>query len=279
MKPTPALALVREAFEAAREKHFLLARLLYPSIFGVRWRAAILAFAYLKCLDDLVDEDDDATRAIAQVERQRSLLARWYAGERCECSEGPERFAAPVIAGDCGSGSLRAPLEAILASMEFDTRRRGETLAAAALDTYVLDLGRNVIRIFAHLVTPGAGFSAAAVDEGIRAYLYADALIDLEPDLARGVINVPREDARRFDLRCRPGEARLDLWVAERVPRVLAHFARAREQLRSMRSRRLRLFLSLFLFAKARKLRGHLATRPRWSASHAAAALGANGRA
>jgi hypothetical protein len=49
---TAPLSLVREAFEYSGEKNFPLALMLYPTVFGSEWRSAMLAFAYLKCLDD-----------------------------------------------------------------------------------------------------------------------------------------------------------------------------------------------------------------------------------
>lgn len=254
------LALVREAFHLSGEKHFGLARRLYPLVFGSRWTDAILAFAYLKCLDDLVDEDPDRERALATLARQRRVIAGAYAGEAAgDGGALSERFGLPVFARDRGRGArLRPRFEAIVASMEFDTRRRGVQLDAAALDRYVVDLGDAVLHLFAELAAPGATLPPAVVGEGSRAYLYADALIDLSHDLACGVVNVPREDA---DWRSWVDEAPRHAWVAARAPQVLAHFARLGAHLGAVRPWTLRAFLALYLAAKRRKLRRFLAGR------------------
>lgn len=260
---TTDLALVREAFDLSGEKHFGVARRLYPLVFGSRWTDAILAFAYLKCLDDLVDEDPDGERALATLARQRRVIASAYAGEAAgDGAALSERFGLPVFARDRRRGArLRPRFEAIVASMEFDTRRRGVQLDAAALDRYVVDLGGAVLHLFAELAAPGAILPPAVVREGSRAYLYADALIDLSHDLACGVVNVPREDA---DWRSWVGagdETPRHAWVAARAPQVLAHFARLRAHLGAVRPWTLRAFLALYLAAKRRKLRRFLAGR------------------
>lgn len=259
MDSAPPLALVREAFEAARERHFWIARILYPLIFGGAWRSAILLFSYLKCLDDLVDEDPDQAHALAVLECHRALIERRYRGDDVGESAGPERFAIPVFALDRRRGAaLRRPIEEILVSMEFDTRRRGARLAATDLDAYVVGLGRSVFNLFCRLAAPSAVMAEDLVVEGSRAYLYADALIDLQADLGFGVINIPREDIARLALSCRPDDSRLRGWVAARVPVILAHFARASARLKTFPPWRLRCFLRLFLASKQRKLLRHL---------------------
>lgn len=276
---TVSLGLVREAFDRAGEKRFLLAQLLYPLVFGPAWRDAVLTFAYLKCLDDVVDEDPDAERALAVLARQRVMLARAYAGDAADAGVGaPERFGLPVFERDRARGArLRGLLEGILATMEFDTRRRGAWLDAAALDTYVIELGSSVFGLFAQLAKPGTTLPPAFVTEGSRAYLYGDALIDLRHDLALGVINVPREDIDRYRLSGAPDDEGLRAWVAGRAPEILGHFARASAQARQMRPRGARLFLRLALAAKRRKLRRFLARGEAGRAGHAAATAGING--
>jgi hypothetical protein len=253
--------LVREAFHLSGEKHFAIARGLYPLVFGRRWTEAILAFAYLKCLDDLVDEDPDATRALATLARQRRVIAAAYAGDVPVEAALPERFGMPVFVGDRGRGGrLRAWFERLIGSMEFDTRRRGRQLDAAALDRYVVDLGGAVLALFAELAVPGVALPDAVVREGSRAYLYADALMDLPHDLALGVVNVPHEDGDWQDWLA-AGDGALHAWVAVRAPQVLAHFTHLRRELGRVRPWTLRAFLGLYLAAKRRKLRRFLATR------------------
>ncbi|MBX3023700.1 hypothetical protein KF840_02205 [bacterium] len=257
------LALVREAFDLSGEKHFGLARRLYPLVFGGRWTDAVLAFAYLKCLDDLVDEDPDGERALRTLARQRVAIAAAYDGDGAESAGAlPGRFGLPVFIRDRARGArLRGALETILDSMELDTRRRGIQLSAAELDAYVVELGGAVLALFAELAAPGATLPPAAVREGSRAYLYADALIDLSHDLALGVVNVPREDGDWRTWAGAGAEGVRHAWIARRVPQVLAHFTRSRAELRRIRPWTLRVFLGLYLAAKRRKLLRHLARR------------------
>jgi hypothetical protein len=269
-------ALVHEAFALSGEKHFRIARRLYPLVFGRRWGETILAFAYLKCLDDLVDEDADAGRALATIARQRALIAAAYGDAAAPvASVTAERFGLPVFAADraCGGG-LRGAFETILASMELDTRRRGRQLAAAALDAYVLELGGAVFTIFTALAGPGARMPPALVAAASRAYLYADALIDLRHDLVLGVINVPAEDG---GLDLADGGA-IDAWIAHHAPAVLAHFTEFRSRLAGVRPWTLRVFVGLYLAAKRRKLRRFLAGLSRPAPASAVRAAAPNGR-
>ena len=274
------LTLVREAFHLSGEKHFAIARGLYPLVFGSRWTDAILAFAYLKCLDDIVDEDPDGERALATLARQRDVIAAAYAGRAPGQVALPERFGMAVFARDRDRGGrLRVSFEALIDSMEFDTRRRGRQLDAAALDHYVVDLGGAVLALFAELAAPGVALPDAVVREGSRAYLYADALIDLSHDLSLGVVNVPHEDGNWQDW-IAAGDDALRAWVALRVPQVLGHFTRLRHELGSVRPWTLRAFLGLYLAAKRRKLRRFLARAAAHADAqdYAAAAAAGSGR-
>jgi hypothetical protein len=258
---TVPLSLVREAFARAGEKYFAAARVLYPTVFGLEWRWAILAFAYLKCLDDLVDEDCNRVRALATLRRQRELMARVYGGGAVRANKRlPDRYGAPLFQHDYRQGgALRPHLAALLRSMEFDTRRRGRRLSKARLDAYVLDLGGSVLHLFAALAAPGTTLPRGLIRDGSRAYLYADAMIDLRHDLALGVINVSREDIARYALHGGCDDERLARWIVRRAPVVLRQFERAERHLGAVHPRRLRLFIALYLAGKRRKLRRAIA--------------------
>jgi hypothetical protein len=270
----PSLAFVREAFAAAGEKHFVLARVLYSTLFGADWGQAILGFAYLKTLDDLVDEDRDAGRAREVLAAQLRFIDRVYAGRPlAEARHPPERFGHPFFSHDqrCGA-PLRATFEAILATMDLDTRRRGRPLTAAALDTYVLELGGGVLRFLMHFAAPGVVLPAPFLAHASRAYLYADALIDLEHDLALNLINVPAEDIGRYHLSLDPSDPRLRAWAASEAGRVLASFDAALAEGRRLERWSLRLLATLYLSSKRRKLLRFLAAEGLAPARQAAAA-------
>lgn len=253
----PDLALVRTAFDRAGEKHFALARRLYPLVFGPAWTDIVLVFAYLKELDDLVDEDRDAARALRTVARHRAFVARACGGGDPGGALGaPECFAWAPLAADRQRGRRVLPwLDQLLGTMAFDVERRGRALDGAALDAYVLELGGSVIHLFAQLAgTADAMLPAPLVEAGSRAYLHADALLDLREDLACGVINIPREDLQADRLSAQPDDPRLPHWVAARAPTVLAHFRDSLALLAGVRPLTLRAFLHLYLGRKRRRL-------------------------
>jgi hypothetical protein len=149
--------LVREAFGAAGERRFALQHALYRAVLGADWGQLVLAFAWLKRLDDLVDEDPDASRALAVLAEHRALVARIYAGEPIDGALAvPARFAVPFLVWDRAQGSrLRSGVERLLATMEFDAGRRGRVLDAAALAAYERELGATVVCTLADLIVPG----------------------------------------------------------------------------------------------------------------------------
>ncbi len=252
-------SLVRDAFDRAGEKRFLLARPLYYTLFGVEWTKAILGFSYLKCLDDLVDEDPDVDRALAVLARQRQMIAAIYdGGDVAQDLASPEIYGAPFFAHDRDRGApLRATFEKVLATMDFDTRRRGKILDAASLDAYVVELGSAALHFLAHFAAPGFEAPAEFVAQSSRAYLMADALIDLRHDLAAGVINVSREDIDRFGLSLED-DRHLRTWMARQGPLVDRLFEEVAQLRRRLQSRPLRLLTVLYLSSKRRSLRRFL---------------------
>jgi hypothetical protein len=131
-------------------------------------------------------------------------------------------------------------------------------LDAAALDDYVVELGVAVLRFFLHFAAPDAAPPLRFLRLGSRAYLYADALIDLRHDLDFGVINVPREDVERYGLSLDMADPRLRRWMAERGAAILAQFDEALGQSRRLERWSLRASAHLFLSTKRRKLRRFL---------------------
>ncbi len=275
-------ALVREAFDASGEKHFLLARALYSLLFGRDWGQAILGFGYLKCLDDLVDEDPDVERALAVLARQTDFIRRVYEHDRIDRSlVPPERFGLPFFVYDRNSGGrLRHSFEAILATMEFDTRRRGVVLDEAELDAYFVELGSAVLRFLVFFGAPGFDPPPAFMATASRAYLIADSIIDVRHDLRLGVINLSREDVERFGLTLEAEDPLLLEWMKERAGAVLELFSEALSHGRRLDRRSLRFLSKLYLSTKRRKLCRFLA-REGFRAEaplHAAAARDLSGR-
>ena len=261
MSTAAPLGLVREAFGAAGERRFVVQRALYRALLGADWGQVVLGFAWLKRLDDLVDEDPDAGRALAVLAGHRDLVARVYAGVPiADALDGPARFAVPFLVWDREQGSrLRTGVERLLASMEFDARRRGRVLDAAALAAYERDLGATITCNLVRLIAPTVALPAEFVAIASAAYLQADALIDLRHDLALGIVNISREDLARHAIAPDPAEPGLREWIAERGVRVLADFERAIALGRRLDRWSLRLLATLYLSTKRRGLRRFLA--------------------
>jgi hypothetical protein len=271
--PAP-LELVREAFRAAGEKRFLLARALYRTLLGRHWGHVVLAFAYMKRLDDLVDEDPEPDHALAVLREHRRFVASIYAGEPAD--DGltvPARFAEPFLVWDRDNGApLRPGLERIMQTMEFDTRRRGRSIDARALDAYVLELGAGVIETIVRLLGPSIELPREFVMAASRAYLGADALMDARHDLALGLVNIPGEDSRRHGLTPDAADPGLAAWILERGPRVLAEFDQALAWGRRLDRWSVRLLARLYLTTKRRRLCRFLAQEATSRTDQAAAA-------
>lgn len=270
--------LVREAFVAAGEKHFALARLLYRQLFGSNWGHAVLAFAYMKQLDDLVDEDPDAERALATIARHRQFMDDVYRHrEGATNLPAPQRFGYPFFCFDRARGAPLRPLfECILASMAHDTHRRGVFLSAAALDAHVVDLGGHVIRFVLHFAAPKVALPHAFVEIASRAYLNADNLIDLEHDLSCGVINIPIEDFESGRMRLCASDAAVRRWAKSRALFVLDDFRTAIKQALRLERWALRLLAAIYLSNKRRHLRRFLRREElRFEAMHASRSAGA----
>ena len=217
---------VRDAFHAAGEKRYALARLAYPYLLGSDWRWAVIGWAYIKCLDDRVDENETTQSAIDTLKDQMQLLEHAYAGNSPDAGLGKlesygQRFCA--WDRDCGA-PLRYPLEAVLETMEFDLRRRGSVLPREEIDAYLIKMGGALIDFLAHFAMPGRKLSAALKNAGSRAYLWADTLMDLAHDIEFGLINIPAEDLESEKIDLARGFEACKEWVASSVPKVEAHF-------------------------------------------------------
>ncbi len=217
----------RRAFQACGEKHYGLARLFYPRLLGRDWHYCLLGFAYLKCLDDLVDEDADPDRALAAMKQQRQLIERIYAGWDGEpLPPAPESYAVHFFRWDRERGApLRAGMEVVLDRMAFDLGRRGMAFPRHELDAHLVAMGSALVDYLSHFTHgPGTRLPDAVRETGSLAYLHADNLIDLEHDLAQGVINIPLEDLDAYSIDPLVAGDAAVLWRIDRRPRVEAWF-------------------------------------------------------
>lgn len=253
--------LVREAFRNAGERRYLLSKLFYTAIFGRRWDVAMVGWAYIKCLDDAVDEEPAADKALAVVATQRDLLARVYDGGPVDAALAvPESYGRAFFAYDAQHGTRWRPLiETILDTMEFDVTRRHTLISAEQLDGYMVELGAAIIRYTANFLADDFPLTDPFIRSASRAYLYADSLIDLEHDLRFGVINIPAEDVAAWQLDVAAPDPKRRQWVAERAPAVLGYFGEAIAAAAHLPGIRVKLLSRLFLSRKRAQLERFLA--------------------
>jgi hypothetical protein len=252
--------LFERAYQEAGEKRLWLARRLYPGLLGPAWQYALLAFAYLKLFDNDVDEDRDSTRAGDAFAVHRALAERSYAGEAPDPTlPFVQRIGAHVFQFDRANGSpIRRFLSDAIESMAIDIARRGKLLAQAEIDANLHLGGGGTVRGIAWFAAPGLELPEPLVHCLCDAYMHADSLIDLEHDLAFGLINVPAEAVASGVDPFRP-DARLAAWAREQAQLCEARFRAALARLPEIGSLRLREVARLMLLTKRRKLRSFLA--------------------
>ena len=220
---------VRDAFHAAGEKRYALARLAYPYLLGPDWRWALVGWAYIKGLDDLVDEDASTQDAIENLNAHREMLRCVYAGESTDpqCSV-HERYGQYFYAWDRSCGApLRPPMEEVLDIMGFDLQRRGVVLSRAEIDSYLVRIGSVMINFLFHFVAQGRMISDALCKAASRACLYADTLMDLSHDLEFDLINIPVEDLEKYAIDPGAGFDAFRPWFAACIPEVESYFDEA----------------------------------------------------
>ena len=248
-------SLFREAMQASGEPLPLQKKLVYRLLFGADWRYSFLGYAYLRCVDDTVDSVQDAATSLELMAAQRGLMAAAYEGilEKEEVVA-PARYGLPFFAWDRDRGApLRAQFEAFLDTMEFDIRRRGRVPSASELDDYYLTTGGAFLRCLAYFATGEPELPAPCLDLGSRAYLYADALMDLEEDLAVGLINIPPKAIEEYAIALEDPASGLERWRPVRAAEILDYFQQAQATVSSIDSLSMRLLFRYFLERKKRR--------------------------
>ncbi len=250
--PTLPGPFVKEAFRAAGERHYLLSRIFYSAMFGAAWRYAVVGFAYIKCLDNAVDENADATQGLAALEAQHSLLRRVYAAVPIHgVLPIPDRFGYEFCRYDRAVGARWRPvIEAIIETMEFDVQRRHQVLPRPVLDAYFLKMGKAMIEYTAYFVSSKVQLSPSFVHSASRAYLYSDTLMDLEHDLRLGIINIPAEDIESFGVDLRTGGDALRAWMAKQSVDVEQYYSEAFRETARLDNFRIRVLSRLYLSRK-----------------------------
>lgn len=248
-------SLFSEAMAASGEPLPLGKRIAYRLLFGKDWRFSLLGYAYLRCIDNTVDDVEDRATSLELMAAQREFIAAAYEGT-LETKEvgAPGSYGLPFFFWDRDRGApLRPQFEAFLDTMEFDIRRRGQVPSAEDLDHYFLTMGRAFIRCLAYFATGKPELPEACLDPGSRAYLCADALMDLEEDLAVCIINIPQEIIEEYAIDLEEPASGLDRWRPVRTAEVLEYFRQARETVPLINKLSMRILYRYFLGRKKRR--------------------------
>jgi hypothetical protein len=230
-------ALAREAFHAAGEKRYPLARIAYPFLLGPDWPYALLGWGYIKTLDDIVDEEPSAQSSGGVLKAQRELIENSYAGVlRAKPNSRTEVYGEAFFRWDRERGApLRASVETVLWTMEYDILRRGCVASREEIDAYIVKMGSALFDFLTHFAASGLALPEELREASSRAYLCADTLMDLEHDLSFGLVNIPMEDLEAYSIDpAAPDAAALHRWMADRVPGVEDRFDSAFALLRKL---------------------------------------------
>ena len=72
------LALFNEAMRVAGEPLPPPKKLSYRLLFGPDWRYSLLGYAYLRCVDNIVDSEEDTATSLELMAAQREFMATAY---------------------------------------------------------------------------------------------------------------------------------------------------------------------------------------------------------
>jgi len=115
-------------------------------------------------------------------------------------------------------------------------------------------VGGTSIRYLAHFVSPRRPLPDDFVDRASLAYLNADSLINVEEDLAQGIINVPAEEIDKRGITLEKIDPGLRQWMAEESPRVIGMLDDVIAESKRLNSLTMRLLTRLYLSRKRKGL-------------------------
>ena len=205
---------------------------------------AYRAYAYLRWVDDVIDEVDCLyEKRIAFTERQKFLLDSCYRGETPHdlCAE--EKMLADLVRCDAEKNSgLQTYLRNMMDAMLFDAWRRGRVISQAELSEYSHKLAKAVTEALYYFIghedpSPCHEARYLAVTAAHITHMLRDAVEDVD----NGYYNCPREilSARSISPRDLSSPVYRE-WVCSRVKLAREYFKRGREctaQVKNLRCR------------------------------------------
>jgi phytoene/squalene synthetase len=195
-------------------------------------------YAYFRAVDNQVDAPwAGADRNFAFLQRQAWLVERLYDQTTAQLTleNEAEALLALLIADDARQGArLKRSLLGMLASIRYDAVRSGGLPLQTELDHYIKLEASSYLRMMLAFCCPSAAVDDLPTPyEGI-AGKWIHLLRDFRIDVARGVINLSRQDAARHGIRPEQLGKEPDAlagWVAEKVVQAQRDFARGKREL------------------------------------------------
>jgi phytoene/squalene synthetase len=157
---------------------------------------AYRAYAYFRWVDDTLDEGSvSASKRLAFLDRQKSLLGKCYQGDFPLSATVEENMMIELVKNDHNKNSgLQYYLCNMMQVMDFDAKRRGKLISQAELNEYTHWLATAVTEAMHYFI----GYSSCSPRDETR-YLavtgahIAHMLRDTFDDIEAGYYNIPRE--------------------------------------------------------------------------------------
>lgn len=227
--------------QASKQTYYIIRFLVDPPLVADAYRA----YAYFRWVDDQLDQENlSRPERAAFVERQRTIIARIYCGERFGNLTAEDQLVVDLIQHNGGQNDgLRAYIDNMMAVMAFDAERRGRTITEQELENYTRWLATAVSEALHHFI----GHNCAAPQDETR-YLAVTAahithmLRDTIEDAAAGYYNIPQEFLAAHGME--PSAVNSDvyrLWVQSQVRLARDYFRIGREYLSRVENLRCRI--------------------------------------
>lgn len=187
-----------------------------------------LAFAYFRWLDDVVDDPKvDEEKRLTFIQQQVDMVAGLFEDQE---PEHPSQYEAMIIefvrSGKGTSKRLKPFVDEMLATIEFDARRRGRLISERELDEYCVRLAASVVDGLQYFI--GSKYDYPEDADRLTAATgaqIAHLLQDTYQDLEDGIVNIPRESLEQHGLKPEDIDApRYREWVQGRVATANEYF-------------------------------------------------------
>jgi phytoene/squalene synthetase len=189
---------------------------------------AYRAYGYFRWVDDQLDQSGMGTNErLVFVERQKSLMAQCYRGERPRHPSAEESMLVELIRSERGKRSgLQSYIRNMMAVMSFDAGRRGRLISQDELNEYTRALAVAVTEAMHYFIghgsrSPQGQTRHLAVTAAHITHMLRDTLEDVEA----GYFNISREivESQRINPRDVQSEPYRN-WIKSRVALARACF-------------------------------------------------------